>query len=339
MDLTRWTDLVDLTGPVDLTALAPHAVMLLCAVALDGILGDPVYRWHPVRLIGHSLAWIERALRRTGMDGYAGGCLLFLLLAGFWVGVVSALAFVLDGLHPALAWLFQVYMIYSMLALRDLCRHGLAIERAEDLEGARLAVSMLVGRDTSAMDGAVCRRAGMESLSENAVDGFVAPLFWYVLLGLPGIVLFKVISTMDSMVGYRTPRYVHFGWCGARLDDLFNLVPARLTYLLMAGVAMFLPGYSGRKALSVGWRQHALVPGPNSGWSEAAAAGAVQRRLVGPVWQDGKLVTETWIGDERDPDGGHRGDLRRMCVFVVVTCLIAVILAALALTAGDFPGY
>ena len=164
-------------------------------------------------------------------------------------------------------------MIYSMVALRDLCRHGLAIDCAGDLEGARRAVSMLVGRDTSTMDAAACRRAGMESLSENAVDGFIAPLFWYALLGLPGIVLFKVISTMDSVVGYRTTLYVAFGWCGARLDDLFNLVPARLTYLLMAGVAFLLPGYSGRKALVVGWRQHGLVPGPNSGWSEAAAAG------------------------------------------------------------------
>ncbi len=327
MDLTRLTDLVDLT------VLAPDPVLLLCAVVLDGVLGDPVYRWHPVRLMGHTLTGVERMLRRTGLDGYAGGCTLFLVLSVCWVGVSAALVLFLNSVHPALNWIYQVYVIYSMVALRDLCRHGLAIERAENLEGARLAVSMLVGRDTSTMDAAACRRAGMESLSENAVDGFIAPLFWYVLLGLPGIVLFKVISTMDSMVGYRTPRYVYFGWCGARLDDLFNLIPARLTYLLMACVAFFLPEYSGRKALSVGWRQHALVPGPNSGWSEAAAAGAVQRRLVGPVWQDGKLVTEVWIGDEGDPEGGHAGDLRRMCVLVVVTCLIAAVLAALAMAA------
>ncbi|MCY3714491.1 MAG: adenosylcobinamide-phosphate synthase CbiB [Gemmatimonadetes bacterium] len=322
---------------MDLTALAPDPLLLLCAVVLDGILGDPVYRWHPVRLMGHTLTGIERMLRRTGLDGYAGGCMLFLALSVCWVGVSAASALWLNGLHPALNGVYQVFVIYSMVALRDLCRHGMAIDRAEDLEGARHAVSMLVGRDTSAMDAASCRRAGMESLSENAVDGFIAPLFWYALLGLPGIVLCKVISTMDSMVGYRTLRYARFGWCGARLDDLFNLLPARLTWLLLAGVAFLLPGYSGRKALSVGWRQHALVPGPNSGWSEAAAAGAVQRRLVGPVRQDGKLVTEIWIGDESDPEGGQAGDLRRMCVLVVVTCLVAVILAALlVVTFADF---
>ena len=316
---------------MDLTVLAPDPVLILCAVVLDGILGDPVYRWHPVRLMGHTLTGLERVLRRTGLDGYAGGCLLFLALAVFWVSVSAALALVLHDLHPALNAVYQVFVIYSMVALRDLCRHGLAIDRAGDLEGARRAVSMLVGRDTSTMDAAACGRAGMESLSENAVDGFIAPLFWYALLGLPGIVLFKVISTMDSMVGYRTPRYAAFGWCGARLDDLFNLIPARLTYLLMAVVAFLLPGYSGRKALSVGWRQHALVPGPNSGWSEATAAGAVQRRLVGPVLQDGMLVTETWIGDEGDPEGGQAGDLRRMCLFVVVTCSLTTALAVLVL--------
>ena len=316
---------------MDLTVLAPDPVLILCAVVLDGILGDPVYRWHPVRLMGHSLTGLERVLRRIGLDGYAGGCMLFLVLSVCWVGVSAALALGLHDLHPALNGIYQVFVIYSMVALRDLCRHGLAIDRAGDLEGARRAVSMLVGRDTSTMDAAACGRAGMESLSENAVDGFIAPLFWYALLGLPGIVLFKVISTMDSMVGYRTPRYAAFGWCGARLDDLFNLIPARLTYLLMAVVAFLLPGYSGRKALIVGWRQHALVPGPNSGWSEATASGAVRRRLVGPVRQDGILVTETWIGDEGDPEGGQAGDLRRMCLFVVVTCSLTTALAALVL--------
>ena len=112
--------------------------------------------------------------------------------------------------------------MYSLIALKDLCKHGLAIDRAADLDGARQATAMLVGRDIERMDAAACRRAGMESLSENAVDGFIAPIFYYALLGLPGLVLFKVVSTMDSMVGFKTPRYRYFGWCGARLDDVLN---------------------------------------------------------------------------------------------------------------------
>ena len=159
----------------------------------------------------------------------------------------------------------------------------------------------------------------------------LAPIFYYALLGLPGLVLFKVISTMDSMVGFKTPRYRCFGWCGARLDDVLNFLPARLTYVLMIVVAFLLPHCSARKALVVGWQQHALVPGPNSGWSEATAAGALQRRLVGPIWQDGMQITDLWLGDANDPEGGRPEDMRRMCVFVVVTCLLSVGLAAVYL--------
>src|SRR5207244_3824087 len=157
---------------------------------------------------------------------------------------------------------------------------------------ARLAVSALVGRDTDRMDAAGCRRAAVESLSENLTDGFVSPVFWYVLGGVPGLVLFKIVSTMDSMVGYKTPTHLRFGWCGARLDDVMNYVPARLTWLLMSALAAILPGYSGRKAWRVGLEQHGLLLGPNSGWSEAATAGALERRIVGPIWLKGVQVTD-----------------------------------------------
>ncbi len=143
---------------MDLTVLAPDPVLLFCAVVLDGVLGDPVYRWHPVRLMGVTLSWVERLLRRINLSGYVGGCMLFLVLAGFWVGVSTALALVFHGLQAELNWFYQVFVIYSMVALKDLCRHGLAIDRAGDLDGARRAVSMLVGRDTSVMDTAACRR-------------------------------------------------------------------------------------------------------------------------------------------------------------------------------------
>ena len=316
---------------MDITILEPDPVLLLCAVVLDGLFGDPVYALHPIRLMGATLSFFERMLRGLRLDGYAGGCFLFFLLSAFWVGVVCALACVLHYVQSEVGWIFQVFVLYSMLALKDLCKHGLAIDRAADLERAREAASMLVGRDTDVMDFAACRRAGMESLSENAVDGFVSPVFWYAVLGLPGVVLFKVVSTMDSMVGFRTPQYRCFGWCGARLDDVLNFIPARLTYLGMVLVAFFMPGCAARKALLIGWRQHALVPGPNSGWSEATAAGALQRRLVGPVWQGGTQVTDLWLGDGHDPEGGQPGDMRRMCVFVIVTCLLATGLAVLYL--------
>ena len=295
------------------SVLAPNAVALLVAVAADLVLGDPVYGAHPVRLIGRSLTSIESLLRRAGADGYGGGIALFLALAVFWAGGLSMFVRAIQAASPWAGWALHGLLLYSFLALGDLLHHGWRIERAlrrDDPAAARAAVSMLVGRDTAPMDAAACRRAAVESLSENLTDGFVSPLFWYALAGLPGLVLFKVVSTMDSMVGYRNERYRRFGWCGARADDVMNYVPARLTWLLIALVAAVLPFCSWRKALGVGLRQHAILPGPNSGWSEAAAAGALERRLVGPIWMNGQLVTGQWLGDPADPPLASAADYR-----------------------------
>lgn len=284
--------------------LAGHPVALGIAVLADLAIGDPSYRWHPIRLMGRTLSGMEHALRRLGAYGYGGGIVLFALLAVIWVGGFSAIVLAAGALAYAFGWLLHVLIAYSLLALGDLLRHVWRVERAlcgDDLAAARSAIGHLVGRDTERMDAAACRRAAIESLSENLTDGFTSPLFWYVLGGLPALVLFKVVSTMDSMVGYKTPRYLEFGWCGARLDDVMNYVPARLTWLLIAALAVVLPRYSARKALAVGLRQHAVLPGPNSGWSEAATAGAIQRKLVGPVWVQQRLVTEMWLGDASDP--------------------------------------
>jgi adenosylcobinamide-phosphate synthase len=224
-----------------------------------------------------------------------------------------------------LAWFLHAFLLYSLLALGDLLQHVWRIEaavRAGDLAGARQAVSALVGRDTDRMDGGACRRAAIESLSENLTDGFVSPVFWYVLAGLPGLVLFKVVSTMDSMVGYKTPRYLRFGWCGARLDDLMNYLPARITWLVIAAIAALLPAYSGRKAWIVGLRQHRLLLGPNSGWSEAATAGALERQIVGPIWLEGVQVTDLWIGDASDPPLESGRDVTRAVILVVSSGLV-----------------
>ena len=311
--------------------LAPNPWMLAAGVLLDLAFGDPVYPAHPVRLIGWTLTQLENGLRRIGLEGYGGGILLFLGLSTVWVGGVWGL---FHFLNRPFAMVVHVFLVYSLLALRDLLKHGYAVERAAargDVEGARTAIAMLVGRDTTKMDAAACRRAAIESLSENLTDGFVSPVFWYALGGLPGLILFKVVSTIDSMVGYKTARYLKFGWCGARTDDLMNWIPARLTYGLLAVVAMLTPGCSARKALRVGWQQHAIVPGPNSGWSEAGTAGAIQRRLIGPIWANGTLVTEAWLGDPADPPAGAAGDFPRAARLNLLTGILASLIAIAAL--------
>ncbi len=306
--------------------------MLAIAVALDLAFGDPVYALHPIRLIGRSLAWYETTLRKLGAEGYFGGIVLFFLLAVTWVGGTVAFASALRRWNSVVVFMFYLFWVYSCLALHDLVRHAWSVElaaRRGDLHAARAAISMLVGRDTDKMDIAACRRAAIESLSENLTDGFVSPLFWYVTLGPPGIILFKLVSTMDSMVGYKTPRYIRFGWCGARLDDVMNFLPARLTWLCLSLLCFVLPNCSGRKAFLIGWRQHSILPGPNSGWSEAAIAGAMERKLLGPIWARGSLVTDVWLGEPSDCPAGDRTDVPRAQLIVIATGLFFAALAVL----------
>ena len=314
---------------MDLSWLAPRADLLAAAVILDLAIGDPAYRWHPIRLVGGSLTWLETRLRAAGAGGRIGGCALFVGLALVWVGGATALVVGSARLHPAVAGAAHLFLLYSLLALGDLLSHAGNVDAAAtagDLPAARAAAGRLVGRDTEPLDGAACRRSAIESLGESLVDGVVSPIFWYAAAGIPGIVLFKIVSTMDSMVGYRTERYRDFGWCGARLDDLLNLVPARVTWLLIAAAALLVPGASGREALRFGWRQHAVVPGPNAGWSEAALAGAIRRRLAGPIRLGGRLVTDVWIGDPGAAAGGSADDYRRA---------LGTVLLAAALGAGS----
>ncbi|MGA3349585.1 MAG: adenosylcobinamide-phosphate synthase CbiB [Candidatus Sulfotelmatobacter sp.] len=317
---------------MEIDILRPHATLLAGAVLLDFLIGDPVYSAHPIRLIGRTLNWLEGLLRKLGADGYGGGIALFILLSTIWLGGTSAVLIGLQKWSHGAASFFHLFLAYSCLALHDLVRHAWAVETAArrgDLDGARTSISKLVGRDTDRMDIAACRRAAIESLSENLTDGFVSPLSWYVVAGLPGLVLFKVVSTMDSMVGYKTPRYLKFGWCGARLDDLMNFVPARITWIILTLFSFVIPGCSGRKAFRVGWQQHAILPGPNSGWSEAATAGGIQRRLLGPIWAKGALVTDVWLGDPSDPPAGADSDLPRAVILNVAAGVLSAALAIL----------
>ena len=324
---------------MDLTIPPPAGGLLVAAAALDFAVGDPVYRWHPVRLIGRSISAVESWLRALGADGLVGGCALVVLVGCLWTGGVWAVLVTLQAMHPIAGTAFHFLCVYIFVALGDLLKHCDEVDvSGDDLVAARAAAGKLVGRDTDRMDTAACRRAAVESLAENLVDGFIAPVFWYALAGLPGLVLFKAVSTMDSMVGYKNNRYLHFGWCAARSDDLLTLVPARLVWLLIALSALFVPRASGAKACRIAWSQHSVVPGPNPGWSEAAMAGAIQRRLAGPIWLAGNLVTETWLGDPVDPPATASADYRLARRVALVAAAMAVALAACWLLDTGAPG-
>ena len=308
-----------------LEGLAPAASLLIAGLILDALIGDPQFRYHPIRLIGRTLSACEAFLRRLNWDGYGGGCILFVFLVVMWV-VLPSLLVVWVG--P----LLHIFLVYIFFALRNLIDHVRDVRRTAgrgDVHAARQAISLLVGRDTDRMDINACRRAAIESLSENFVDGFLSPLFWYAAIGIPGLLLFKVVSTMDSMVGYKTPQYLRFGWCGARLDDVMNYIPARLSWLIFAASAVPFPHLSPRKGFRVGFEQHSTLPGPNPGWSEATMAGLLQRRLIGPIWKDGVLVTKLWLGDSNDPEGGSDRDVRYALHVTMVAAAVSTVLAIL----------
>ncbi len=319
-----------------LSSLPYHFFIILAGLMLDALFGDPVYAWHPIRLMGRLLTAAENRLRALGAQGYGGGILLFLVLAVATLGPYGLCIWICDKLQVSELWplgsigfsprwIVDAFLAYSLFALRDLLAHAARVNLAANqgnIASARKAVGMLVGRDTDHLDATACRRAAIESVAENLTDGVLAPMFWLFLGGLPGLILFKIASTMDSMVGYRNERYLRFGWFGARLDDWLCWLPARITFLLFVALGFLLPGFSGRKAWRIGRQQHHLLPGPNPGWAEATAAGALQRRLIGPVWKNGTLVTELWIGDAQDPEAGEAKDLQRIAKLAIAATLL-----------------
>ena len=314
------------------------------AVAADLALGDPVYRAHPVRLMGARSPWIEaRAAARSAPMATAAAS----RCSCCWPAL-SLAAMVGRGLRPRRGGSTRsrpgrctCSSLYSLLALGDLLRHVWRVERgrrAASLEAGRAAIAQLVGRDTDRMDAAACRRAAIESLSENLTDGFTSPVFWYVVAGLPGLVLFKVVSTMDSMVGYKTQRYLRFGWCGARLDDAMNYVPARLTWLLMAVVSVVVPGCSARKAFRVGLSPARHAAGPELGLERSGDGG--RRFGAGSSGRSGCAAGSSptsGSATRRIRPSRRATDLVRAIVLVTATGLAAVGLAAWTLftiTAG-----
>ncbi|PIE13637.1 MAG: adenosylcobinamide-phosphate synthase [Rhodobacterales bacterium] len=252
---------------------------LFLALLLDAALGEPRLLWdrvpHPAVVMGRAVAWMDARLNHGPSRRVRGIVALVLLLLGAG-GIGHALA--------CLGWPVEVVVAAILLAQRSLVEHVRAVARGLRLslgEGRR-AVAMIVGRDTGQMDEAAVARGAIESAAENFSDGVVAPAFWFLLGGLPGLLIYKITNTADSMIGYRTEKYEQFGWAAARFDDLLNLVPARLSAILLA----VTHGVGHWREIAVDARKHRS---PNAGWPEAAMARGLGVALAGPRSYDGKL--------------------------------------------------
>lgn len=243
---------------------------------------------HPVIWMGRLIAGLDRRLNR-GDNRKARGIAMLAVLLAATAAVAIAIRLAL-GLVP-FGWVIEAILATSLLAQKELGRAVRAVADAliHSLEAGRRQVSQIVGRDPDDLDEAGVSRAAIESLAESASDGIVAPLFWLLLGGLPGIALYKAINTADSMVGHRNERYADFGWASARLDDLVNWIPARVTALLFAAAAFWIKGAEAEKAWTTALRDARKHASPNAGWPEAALAGALGFSLGGPRAYDGEV--------------------------------------------------
>ncbi|MBK1663137.1 cobalamin biosynthesis protein [Rhodospirillum rubrum] len=334
---------------VSLFPLAPMGlndplVLVLLALVLDAYLGGmgPLFRLipHPVVVMGGAIDALEQRLNRAERDDATRkrrGVFTVIVLVGAAIGLGIALQALASVL--AIGWVLELALAVALLAQRELHDHVAAVADGLEtggLDAGREAVSHIVGRDPALLDHAGVGRGALESLAENFSDGVVAPVFWFVLFGLPGLLAYKMINTMDSMIGHRTPRLRAFGWAAARLDDGVNLIPARLSGLLLIAAALTKPWAEARAALAIMLRDARKHRSPNAGWPEGAMAGALGLRLSGPRAYKGEAPRdEPYVGDGRA--GVTPKDIRRGLALFRSACLIeGALIALLAIALAVF---
>ncbi len=302
---------------------------LLIAIALDFLFGDPRWLPHPVQIMGRCALILEkifRALLPPAVAGFVTVLCTLLLTALTVLGILQGAIYI----HPLLGEAVSILLLYTCLATRDLIRHSNEVYQAlvaDDLAEAKKRVGMIVGRDTENLDQAGVAKAAVESVAESMVDGVTAPLFFALLGGPLGAMLYKAINTMDSTFGYKNEQYAQFGWTAARLDDAANFVPARLTSLMLPAAAFFLR-LDFKRSLFILFRDRLNHASPNSGHSEAAVAGALGIQLGGSNIYFGKVVEKPTIGDrvrEAEPEDIPRTN----GLMLLGSCLMLLILLAL----------
>ena len=303
-------------------------ILLLLALAIEGYVGEAAFIFrrvkHPIAIIGALIGFFDDKLnrdKRLELDRAIRGAMVVLIMVS--LATALGVGVIWLTLHASYGWIVELALLVTMLAGRGLydavARVAAGLETG-GLEGGRDAVRHIVGRDPNSLDAPAVGRAAIESLAENFSDAVVAPVFWYVLLGAPGILVYKTVNTMDSMIGHKTPRHRAFGFTAARLDDALNAIPARLSAVFIALAALFVPSTNPKAALRTAWRDAGKHRSFNAGWPEAAMAGALGLALAGPRTYLGGVVDDHWMGDGRARVNDR--DIRRALYVYGVACLI-----------------
>ncbi len=288
--------------------------MVSIAMLLDLLFGDPYWLYHPVRAIGALITFVEKILRRLfrisdqreediWKKRFAGGCLVLIVLS-VSVAVPTAILQAADRINRYVRFALMCFMCYQMLAMKSLRTESMKVFRAlqeNDIEKARRAVSMIVGRDTDRLTEEGVTRAAVETVAENTSDGVIAPLLFMMVFGVAGGFFYKAVNTMDSMLGYKNDTYCYFGTCAAKLDDVMNFIPARISAVAMILVSYLLGCFvkviDGKNAVRIFERDRYKHASPNSAQTEAVCAGALSVELAGDAFYFGKLYQKPTIGD------------------------------------------
>lgn len=266
--------------------------IVILALILDLIIGDPEYKYHPIRLIGN-LIWKSEILFRKLSNNQKINGLVFWI---FIIGITGSIGYLLCLIHPV----FALFITYSCLSIKDLKDKSIIVKEAlesEDFKKARNELSMIVGRETDRLDEKEISRAVIETIAENIVDGILAPVFFYLIGGAPLMIIYKAVNTLDSMVGYKNEKYLNFGFASAKMDDLFNFIPARFSYLVIPASRLFTKNNVIRGFI-IGLRDGQKNPSPNSGISEAIVAGLLGIQLGGTNYYHGEKINKPTIGDK-----------------------------------------
>jgi adenosylcobinamide-phosphate synthase len=316
-------------------------LILFLALLADRYFGDPDWLWeripHPVVLFGKAINFVDQRFNKPTNSDYERRRDGFLAMLGLLVlaAAVGWLVHVALRTISPLGELIEALIVAVFLAQRSLADHVSRVANAlrdEGIIGARRAVSMIVGRDPEVLDDAGVSRAAIESLAENTSDGIIAPAFWYALLGLPGLLAYKLLNTSDSMIGHLNDRHRDFGRFAAKLDDVANWVPARLTGLLISGAAWIVHGYDAAlRSFNVMMRDARLHRSPNAGWPEAAMAGAIEVALAGPRVYGGVTANEPMLNGAGRRDVGAENIEDALNIFSVATATFTVAILVLFL--------
>ena len=297
-----------------------YALIPIAALVIDTIYGDPRSDWHPVVLIGKLISFYENKLYpepKTSNGSMFLRGMVTVLLVLLTVGIITGLLVWLSVKGGILFYAAMgAVILYFTITPRALCRDGMEIYhllKAGDIVAARKRLSWIVGRDTENLDESDIARGTVETIAENTTDGIISPLFWFLLFGPVGAMVYRAGNTMDSMLGYKNDRYLYFGRFAARLDDVLNYIPARITFLLFVASAAILK-LDWKNAKKIGLRDAPKHPSPNGGYAEATVAGAMHVRLRGYNYYEGKPEFREYMGD---PDTPLKADHIKQAIYMM----------------------